>query len=223
MFEKLKSLFVTVEETTLENNETENSNVEENNSDSQNNQSETPQKDTIKTITSKVDDSILNKLFKAIEDNNQSGFDYLEYRKSLKSLEKLQMEEATKFQSAFATASTMGVTLDKLIESIEFYKKVLLNEETKFLKASKEQYSINVEEKIKEKEKLNNSIKEKSLQIQQLTEEIRKNQTQLEETSKFIETADSKIKETENNFKVSLQEIINQMEGDIAKLKQYIK
>ena len=50
-----------------------------------------------------------------------TGFDYLEYRRSLKSLETFPMDEATKFRSSYATASTMGVTVEKLLESIEFY------------------------------------------------------------------------------------------------------
>jgi len=37
--------------------------------------------------------------------------------------------------------------LDKLVGSVEFYKKVLKQEETNFLKASKEQYLLNVENK----------------------------------------------------------------------------
>jgi hypothetical protein len=170
-----------------------------------------------------VDSAILDRLLQAIENNNQPGFDYLEYRNSLKSLASLPMDEPVKFQSAFATAATMGVTLEKLLASIEFYKKVLRNEEDTFLKASKEQYLANVENKSKEKEKINAVIKDKSLKIQKLTEEIRGHQAEMEEMAKQIETGDAKIKETSASFEHALQLIISQMEQDGLKLKQYIK
>jgi hypothetical protein len=170
-----------------------------------------------------VDNAILDRLLQAIENNNQAGFDYLEYRNSLKSLAALPMDEPVKFQSAFATAATMGVTLYKLLASIEFYKKVLRNEEDTFLKASKEQYLANVENKTKEKEKINAIIKDKSLKIQKLTEEIRAHQAEMEEMAKQIEAGDAKIKETSASFEHAMQLLISQMDQDGLKLKQYIK
>jgi hypothetical protein len=170
-----------------------------------------------------IDNSILDRLIKAIEDNNQPGFDYLEYRRSLKSLAALPMEESIKFQSAFATASTMDVTLEKLLDSIEFYKKVLLNEKDNFFKASKQQYTQNVDGRIKEKQTVSDLIKEKSLAIQNLTEEIRAHQVQLEELNKLVGTAEEKIRQTSESFTQALQFLMLQMEQDGEKLKQYIK
>jgi hypothetical protein len=170
-----------------------------------------------------IDNSILDRLIKAIEDNNQAGFDYLEYRRSLKSLAELPMEESIKFQSAFATASTMDVTLEKLLDSIEFYKKVLLNEKDNFFKASKLQYAQNVEGRIKEKQTVSDLIKEKSLMIQKLTEEIRAHQAHLEELNKLVGIAEEKIRQTSESFTQALQFLMLQMEQDGEKLKQYIK
>ncbi len=215
MFKSLKSLFVTTDEeqTTapaqpLTSSETSAGEVKTGNE---------------KVAQKPVDNTILDRLLKAIEDNNQAGFDYLEYRRSLKSLAALPMDEAIKFQSAFATASTMDVTLEKLLASIDFYKKVLLNEEENFRKASKEQFSVNVESKLKQKETVNSIIKDKSLAIQKLTEEIRAHQAELEDLSRAIETSDAKIKETTANFNQALEVLISQMNIDADKLKQYIK
>ena len=133
------------------------------------------------------------------------------------------MDEATKYQSAFATAATMDVTLDKLIASIEFYKKILLQEETNFLKASKEQYTLNVENKKADITKISNLIKDKSQKIQLLTDEIREHQKSQEQMTEYINVAESKIKTTENNFRYSLEDLTTQMENDLNKLKQYIK
>jgi hypothetical protein len=174
-------------------------------------------------IQSKIDEKIVDKLIQAIEENNQPGFDYLEYRQALKSLASLPMDEATKFQSAFATASTMGLTLEKLLSSIDFYKKVLQNEEDKFNRATKDQSSINIEGKLKEKDSLDQLIKEKSQKIQELTSEIRQHQIDIQEISKFVETTELKIKETTLNFENSLNLLRSQMDEDSVKLKQYIK
>lgn len=216
MFENLKSLFfVSVEEQNNPSSETP-PNSEPINKDNST-------KGTTVASQGSVDNTILNKLFQAIEDNNQPGFDYLEFRKALLTLADYPMDEATKFQSTFATAATIGITLEKLIESIDFYKKVLLNEEDNFTKAIKEQTSINIDEKRLEKEKLSNTIKEKSDRIQKLTEEIRSHQSEILHITTSIENSELKIKETSMNFKTSLNVIKNQLEQDAIKLKQYIK
>ncbi|MBK6964630.1 MAG: hypothetical protein IPH20_12010 [Bacteroidales bacterium] len=215
MFKSLKSLFVTTEEEQTAapaqpSTSSETSAIEANTGNE-------------KVAQKAVDNTILDRLLKAIEDNNQAGFDYLEYRRSLKSLAALPMDEAIKFQSAFATASTMDVTLEKLLASIDFYKKVLLNEDDNFKKASKEQFSVNVEGRLKQKETVNNIIKEKSLSIQKLTEEIRAHQAELGDLNLAIETADAKIKDTTANFNQALEVLISQMDLDAEKLKKYIK
>lgn len=173
--------------------------------------------------TGKIDNTILDKLLQALEDNNQAGFDYFEFRKAMLTLVALPMDEATKFQSTFATAATMGVTLEKLLESIAFYKKVLSNEEDNFSKAIKEQTTININNKLSEKEKITALIKEKSDKIQKLTEEIRASQAEILEINSFIEASEIKIKETSLNFETSLNVLKNQLEQDAIKLKQYIK
>lgn len=212
MLKNLKSLFVTTEEE-------QTVSAVKSDSVAHSEQPDTTSADNSATI----DNTILERLLKAIEDNNQSGFDYLEYRRSLKSLAALPMEESIKFQSAFATASTMDVTLDKLLASIEFYKKVLENEQNNFVKASKEQYEINVEGRQKKREQIHDLIKEKSLVIQKITEEIRAHQNEMEELNKALNSADSKIKETTTNFNAALNVLISQMNQDAEKLKQYIK
>lgn len=218
MFKNLKSLFITVEET-----EQASDTSKKDKSYSESSEKQIKNSTSSDAVQGVKDDAISEKLFKALEENNQPGFDYFEYKRSLKSLEKLPMDETTKYQSAFATAATMDVTLDKLIASAEFYKKVLKQEESNFLKASKEQFTFNVENKKADIERITNLIKEKSQKIQLLTEEIREHQKTQEELTLFIENADAKIKATEGSFQFALSDLLSQLENDISKLKQYIK
>jgi hypothetical protein len=175
------------------------------------------------SLAGNVDNDILGKLFQALEDNNQQGFDYMEFRKALKTLSALPIDESIKYQSTFATASTIGVTLEMLLSSIEFYKKVLINEEANFTKAIKDQTSVNISDKITEKENVLKSIVAKGEQIKKLTNEIGALQTEIEQLTLSIETAESKIKETALNFESSINVIKNQLDQDAIKLKQYIK
>lgn len=49
-------------------------------------------------------------LSKVLESNNQPGFDYLEYKKAVQSIAKLQnLEESAQFKTAYAAAMSMNV------------------------------------------------------------------------------------------------------------------
>lgn len=86
-----------------------------------------------------VTDKFVQVLLGALEKNNQQGFDYFEFRQSLKNLEKMPMDEATRYRSAYAMAQTMGVTPAKLLESAQFYLNVLSGEQSKFNEAHAQQ------------------------------------------------------------------------------------
>ena len=58
----------------------------------------------------KIDQKFVDVLLKAIDNQNMEGFDYLEYKQSLQSLSKMDMDESTRYKSAFAMAKTMGAT-----------------------------------------------------------------------------------------------------------------
>ena len=93
------------------------------------------------------------------------GFDYFEFKQSLATLSKMPLDEATQFKSAFATAATMGITKENLLQSADYYKKVLHKEKEKFDVAVKGQNNANVLKKKEELETLKKVILEKSAQI----------------------------------------------------------
>jgi len=170
-----------------------------------------------------IDAKIVEKLLQAIEKNNLEGFDYLEYKKSLKALEKMPMDEATKYRSAFATAATIGVTLDKLLETTNFYIGILNKENDQFLGAFKNQFNEKVSGREREVTQFESIIKEKSEQIKKLTEEITKHQKQIGSLKLKIEESNSKINKTQNDFKESYGHLKSQFEDDIIKMQKYLK
>ncbi|WP_370407554.1 hypothetical protein [Tenacibaculum dicentrarchi] len=170
-----------------------------------------------------VDNAIVEKLLVAIENNNLEGFDYLEFKKALKALDKIPMDEATKYRSTYAAASTMGATLETLLETIKHYIGVLDTENKTFTKAFEGQLVAKVGNKQKEITQFEAVVNEKSERIKQLTNEITKHQNQIEELKKLIADSSHKITKTQNDFKMSYLHLRTQFEQDAQKIKQYIK
>ena len=176
-----------------------------------------------KSTDGNVDQKIIGKLLQAIEENNLDGFDYFEYKKSLKALEKMPMDEATKYRSAFATAATLGVTLDKLMQSVTFYIGILDKENTNFTSAFKSQLNDKVSGREKEIVQFESIIKEKSEQIKKLTQEISKHQQQITDLRSKIDESNFKINKTQNDFKTSYTYLKSQFDTDKEKMQNYLK
>ena len=162
-------------------------------------------------------------LFAAIEKANLPGVDYLEYRQSLQSLEKMPMEEKVRYQSAFAMAEAMGATPKKLIESAGHYVDVLKGEEKKFGQALANQKATQIASRKERITKLNEAVQQKAQQIKKLTEEMEKHRLEMEKLSGEINQAAAKVETTKNNFTASYNTLVGQILGDVEKMKKYLK
>jgi uncharacterized protein YicC (UPF0701 family) len=158
-----------------------------------------------------------------MEDNNQQGFDYFEYKNSLKTLTGIIPDEATRYKSAYATAATMGLTVDRLLESAAFYRTVLEKERDNFTRAVNQQVDLNVTAKQKEAERLQTLIAQKAEQIKRLTEEIGMHQEELARAQGVITEATSRIEATKNNFHFTLEAVMNQIQADIQNIQRYLR
>ncbi|MBD0259329.1 MAG: hypothetical protein ICV83_26720 [Cytophagales bacterium] len=170
-----------------------------------------------------VDQRIFESLEKAMEENNQQGFDYFEYKNSLKTLAGIIPDEATRYKSAYATAATMGLTVDRLLESAAFYKTVLERERDNFTRAVNQQVDLNVTAKQKEAERLHTLIAQKAEQIKRLTEEIATHQEELAKAQGVITEATTRIEATKNNFHFTLEAVVNQIQADIQNIQRYLR
>jgi chromosome segregation ATPase len=166
-----------------------------------------------------LDNKSIQFLMKAISENNLPGFDYLEFKQSLNALKEMEMEETMAIKSAFTTGSTVGLTKSKLIASAEHYKKVLLTEKGQFDSALQKQMDQKVYGKKQEKEVLTKKIEQYKSKISQLEIEIQKYQEKLDKADSEISTAKSKIEETRDKFEATLNTFVDQINGDISKLK----
>ena len=179
---------------------------------------------TVSTVSDgQVSDKFLKILFGALEKSNLDGFDYLEYKKSLRNLEKMDMDDATRYKSAFAMAQTMNATPQKLIQTAEHYLKALSEEETKFEQALANQRSKQIQGKEKKNQELDQMIRDKAEQIKKLSAEIESHQQQMEKQAKEIQKAANKVAQTKADFEASYQTIVGQIREDVEKMKQYLK
>jgi hypothetical protein len=159
----------------------------------------------------------------ALEKNNQEGFDYFEFRQALINLSKMPMDEATRYQSAFAMAQTMGATAPKLVESAKFYLNVLAGEKARFNEAHQQQRAKLIGNREEEAKNIDNLAQQKAAQIKQLTQEIAEHQKQSEQIRKEISDATIKVENTKADFEATFTSVVANLEADVAKIQQHLK
>jgi threonine synthase len=218
---KLKSIFI-VEDPQKPNTSTTTTTT----TTAQNTQPVTPQNTTppvIVTGNGQVSEKFMNALLESMQNNNTPGFDYFEFRQSIQNLSKMPMDEATRYQSAFAMAQTMNVLPQTLVSSAQNYVQILAAEEQKFHQALANKEGSDVNAKQQEISNLDAAIKQKSEQIRELTEQIQQNQQQMEALKSQISEATSKVAATKNDFVVTYNALVNEIKKDIDNMQRYLK
>lgn len=222
MFKNLKSLFI-VEENNPDNANTPTSKQEDSGqnirpSAKQGNTPAASQGEPGKPVP-----ELTEVLYKAMEENNIEGFDYLEYKQSLNSLKKMPMDDQTRYQSAFAMAQTMGVTVERLLQTGQHYLDVLKKEEQKFEAAVNNQKAKQIGEKEQLILQLEEAIKSKAEQIKQLTLEIEADQAKSKQLKQEMAEAGVKVETTRNNFLSSYESLVGQIRSDLENIKNFLK
>lgn len=170
-----------------------------------------------------VDNKIVEKLLQKVGEHNLEGFDYFEYKQSLKALDKMPMDEATKYRSAFATAATMGISVQHLLDSATFYLEVLQQQDENFQKEADQKKQKQVNQKEAEATRLEKQIEDYQEKIKQLQEKIKRNQIRIEEIKREVKIDKVAIDKERNNFLASFNFLRSQFVDDIAKMKKYLK
>lgn len=164
----------------------------------------------------------INSLLEAIEKNNMEGFDYLEYKQSLKSLSKMEMDENTMFSSAFAMAKTMGASKKNLVDSAKFYVSILNEEKSKFVVAYEKQQEKQVTSREQRLNTITASIKKKEEQIMKLQSEIKELKKEFDLKKNEINSAAAKVALTRDQFFAAHKKVIDQINSDIDRMNKYL-
>ena len=160
-----------------------------------------------------LDKKSVSYLSAAIENNNLKGFDYLEFRKSVSAMEGM-LDEELAIKSAFATAANMGLTKDKLLQSIEHYKNVLAKEKRQFDDALKSQIDQKVNSKREEKLKLKEHILTLKKKITDAEAKINSYQERIDNSDAEVAAAETKINNTKQKFEEAFDKFIEEMSND---------
>lgn len=169
-----------------------------------------------------LDPKSVDFLTKALEKNNLPGFDYLEFKQSLAALASMDMDQATAMKSSFATASTVGLTKEKLVQTAMHYQQILNKEKHQFDAALQKQVEQRIAGKQQEVETLRKQIIQYQGQIKQLEERIQRSQGTIDSADDHIEQARTKIEATKSNFDHAFQSIFNEINKDIEDIKTYL-
>lgn len=175
------------------------------------------------SMDAKGHEKFLNVLLGALEKANMEGYDYLEFMNAIKSLEKMDMNEATRFKSAYTLAQTMGVTPQHLEKTAIYYIDVLKKEDSKFKNALKNQQSSNINKRKQDIAQNKTAIGEKQKHIVNLQKEIENHKKHITKLENELEAAKAKVASANANFVAAYQQLVNKINSDIAKMKQYLK
>jgi len=162
-------------------------------------------------------------LFRALKNNFDSNrFDYFRFKKSLKSLEQLDMDQDTSYKSAFATASTMGLTKESLVSSAKKYLQVLDQERESFATALIERKKVKVDGRKAEVADYHKKIEQHKVKIQELQREIEIFQRSIDNVDQDVEEATLKIEGTKDRF-LSVYNVLSQaITADIETINKYL-
>lgn len=172
--------------------------------------------------TNGLDDKSIESLTRALEKNNLPGFDYLEFKLSLGRLAQMNLPEEMAFKSTFATASTVGLTKEKLLTTGQHYRKVLYDEKEQFNVALQGQLQKRVNNKKEEVEKLKLQIEAWQAQIVNLQNQIAKSQATIDDAGAQMDNEMKKIQATKESFEHTHQTIMNQIELDLQNIQRYL-
>ena len=170
----------------------------------------------------KLDKKFVDAFVRALKNNHIKEFDYIKFKKSVKTLVDMDMDMTTAFKSAFATAATLGITKDKLIKTANHYKNVLAKEKSEFAEALKNQQKQKVGGKREEAIKMKQKIEEYKSKITQMQNEMDLYQKKIDSTDNEIEKAEEKLTQTRDNFVTALEVFTSQIDKDLELIELYL-
>jgi len=215
IFNQLKSLFI------VEDNEGDSSSSKPKTIKSTENKS----KNKNVTVSPKETERFVNILFKAIEDNNIKGYDYLEFVQSINNLKKqgISSEEDKLFNTAYAMAKTMNVDKEQLIKTADFYLNVLKKEKAKFNEALVNSAKVKLKDKNDKLTALEKSLEEDKKAFEALKKRIVSTESAISKISKELANSKNKVENVKSGFDDALSQIMGKIVKDKDKIIKYLK
>jgi len=169
-----------------------------------------------------LDDRSLEFLANALEKNNLPGFDYYEFKRAVAALRQMELDEATAHKSAFATAATVGITKEKLIETAGYYREVLVKEKSQFDQALENQNTTKITARQDEIKRLRDQIERHKSEVTRIQDEIGAYLNQIDQSETSIKAESDKLTKTKSSFDAAHKSVILQIDRDIENLHKYL-
>lgn len=149
---------------------------------------------------SDYDSKTTNALLRALKENFTEEFDYLRFKQSVRTMQDMGIDETTSIKSAYATASTMGLTKASLVKSALRYEQVLSKEKDNFAQALKAQMQSKIDGKRSEAVALQQRIADYRAKMLEMEKEISLYQKKIDNVEQEVERATQKIESTKVKF-----------------------
>lgn len=175
------------------------------------------------SLEGSVNDRFVKVLLEAMEAANLPGFDYLEFKKSLQNLKKMNFTDSVRFQTAFAAAESMGVTPKQLQDSAQHYLDTLTKEQQKFSKALAGQRAQQISDKQTKLKQIDAEIGRQEAKIKELQAEIEKSKAAQSKLRKSIKGSEDKLTKTQADFETTMQIIADGIKQDKAHMAEFLK
>lgn len=169
-----------------------------------------------------ADERSLGFLAAALEKNNLPGFDYFEFKKAVSALQDMDLDEAVAFKSAFTTASTLGLSKEKLLETAGYYRDLLMKEKDHFESALADQHQSRIASKANEIKRLQDQIDRHKAEIARMQDEIGGYLGAIESAQTQMQADAEKLEKAQKQFGYTHQSVMLQIERDIERIHQYI-
>ena len=181
-----------------------------------------PQLKDLFNLPQDLDEKSVRILLKAIGDRNQEGFDFLEFLASVDKLKAMPMDESTAYKSAYATASTFGITKEQLSTSAQKYLAVLRAEYDQFKAALSRQITQRIDEPKQQVHNLNKRKKEIDKEIEKLTKEKSLIDGKVTKIQNAVEIEYEKLQSQEELFRNSYDAIKQAIEANMNDIENQL-
>lgn len=171
---------------------------------------------------SKVNEEMHQSLLTLIEENNIDGFDYLEFIESVQKMSAVSLPENEKYKLVYSTAQSFGVTVDKLVDAVDHYLKVLAKHKDGFQAHVNSQVENEVNERKKKIELLEKQTQELNAKIAEITQQIASNTTEISTLNQEAAQQEIKINMVAQDFNTTYEHVVNRMQTDKEKLRSYL-
>jgi chromosome segregation ATPase len=169
-----------------------------------------------------IDSRSLEFIAQAIERNNLPGFDYFEFKRAITQLATMNLDEATAHKSAFATAATLGITKEKLIETAGYYRSVVEKEKEHFAQALDNQTATKVAARQQEVSRLRDQIERHKIEIARLQDEIGGYLNQADAAEAASKQESEKLEKSKAAFEKAHQAVLLAIDRDLETMHKHL-